>query len=164
MAADYQSRSHPSVHQVRVNMTAIEQTQEVRAVRERTLELTEFIHHILKVREFPWPHKVGVRYDRNAMRGIHLAIRTEIKAPWMMAMNGRRQIFGSLLPGAAAASATAPGFHSSRRVSPSQRLMPQRESPRLCPKASRQSNNPERIVSAMGAIESIRRGLMPRST
>jgi L-lactate dehydrogenase complex protein LldE len=87
MAADYQSRSHPSFHQVRVNMTAIEQTQEVRAVRERTLELTEFIHHILKVREFPWahfPHKVGVRYNRNAMRGIHLASRTEIKAPWAL--------------------------------------------------------------------------------
>jgi L-lactate dehydrogenase complex protein LldE len=41
------------VHQVRVNMTAIEQTPEVRAVRERTFELTEFLHDILKVRNSP---------------------------------------------------------------------------------------------------------------
>jgi L-lactate dehydrogenase complex protein LldE len=73
------------VHQVRVNMTAIEQTEEVRAVRERTFELTEFIHDILNVREFPWahfPHKVGVHYNCNSLRGIHLASPTEIKAPF----------------------------------------------------------------------------------
>ena len=61
------------VHQVRVNMTAIEQTPEVRGVRERTFELTEFIHDILKVKEFPWahfPHKVGMHYHCNSLRRI----------------------------------------------------------------------------------------------
>ena len=73
------------VHQVRVNMTAIEQTPQVRAVRERTFELTEFLHDILKVTEFPWarfPHKVGVHYNCNSLRGINLASPTEIKAIW----------------------------------------------------------------------------------
>jgi L-lactate dehydrogenase complex protein LldE len=54
------------VHQVRVNMTAIEQTPEFRAVRKRTFELTEFLHDILKVNEFPWarfPHKIGLHYN-----------------------------------------------------------------------------------------------------
>ena len=37
------------VHQVRVNMTAVEQTEAVRAVRARTFELTEFLHDVLKV-------------------------------------------------------------------------------------------------------------------
>jgi L-lactate dehydrogenase complex protein LldE len=50
------------VHQVRVNMTAIEQTPEVRALRERTFELTEFLH-----------------YNCNSLRGINLASPTEIK-------------------------------------------------------------------------------------
>jgi L-lactate dehydrogenase complex protein LldE len=71
------------VHQVRVNMTAIEQTPEVRAIRERTFELTEFIHDILKVREFPWArfaHKIGMHYNCNSLRGINLASPSEIKA------------------------------------------------------------------------------------
>jgi L-lactate dehydrogenase complex protein LldE len=73
------------VHQVRVNMTAIEQTPEVKTVRERTFGLTEFLHDILKVTEFPWarfPHKVGLHYNCNSLRGINLASPTEIKAPF----------------------------------------------------------------------------------
>src|SRR3984885_546726 len=72
------------VHQVRVNMTAVEQTPEVRSVRERTFELTEFLHDILKVSEFPWarfPHKVGLHYNCNSLRGINLANPSEIRAP-----------------------------------------------------------------------------------
>jgi L-lactate dehydrogenase complex protein LldE len=41
-------------------MTAVEQTEAVKAVRERTFELTEFLHDILRIQEFPWasfPHK-----------------------------------------------------------------------------------------------------------
>jgi L-lactate dehydrogenase complex protein LldE len=70
-------------HQVRVNLTAIEQTPEVKAVRERTYELTEFLHDILKVDHFPWArfeHKVGLHYNCNSLRGINLASPTEIKA------------------------------------------------------------------------------------
>jgi L-lactate dehydrogenase complex protein LldE len=66
-----------------MNMTAIEQTPEVRAVRERTFELTEFLHDILKVSEFPWarfPHKIGLHYNCNSLRGINLASPSEVKA------------------------------------------------------------------------------------
>jgi L-lactate dehydrogenase complex protein LldE len=72
------------VHQVRENMTAIEQTDEVRHVREHTFELTEFLHDILKVDAFPWarfPHRVGIHYNCNSLRGIHLASVSEIAMP-----------------------------------------------------------------------------------
>ena len=72
------------VHQVRENMTAIEQTDEVRHVRSRTFELTEFLHDILKVDAFPWarfPHRVGIHYNCNSLRGINLASVSEIAMP-----------------------------------------------------------------------------------
>ncbi len=73
------------VHQVRENLTAIEQTDTVREVRARTFELTEFLHDILKVEAFPWasfPHKVGVHYNCNALRGIGLAQASEVNKPF----------------------------------------------------------------------------------
>ena len=75
------------VHQIRVEHDASCRAgrPEVRAVRERTFELTEFLHDVLKVVEFPWarfPHKIGVHYNCNSLRGIHLASPTEIKAPF----------------------------------------------------------------------------------
>ena len=72
------------VHQVRANMTAVEQTEAVSAVRARTFELTEFLHDVLKVEAFPWarfPHKVGVHYNCNSLRGINIASPTEIRQP-----------------------------------------------------------------------------------
>jgi L-lactate dehydrogenase complex protein LldE len=73
------------VHQVREHLTAIEQTDEVREVRSRTFELTEFLHDILKVQEFPWaafPHKVGIHYNCNSLRGIGLATPSELNKPF----------------------------------------------------------------------------------
>jgi L-lactate dehydrogenase complex protein LldE len=72
------------VHQVRANMTAIEQTHQVRHVREHTFELTEFLHDILKVESFPWArfaHRVGIHYNCNSLRGINLASPSELMAP-----------------------------------------------------------------------------------
>jgi L-lactate dehydrogenase complex protein LldE len=66
------------VHQVRVNMTAIEQTPQVRAVRERTFELTEFIHDILKVSEFPWARFPS--QDRPALQ-LQLVARHQPREP-----------------------------------------------------------------------------------
>lgn len=79
------SPSGSCVHQVRENLTAIEQTDEVREVRARTFELTEFLHDILKVEEFPWatfPHKVGIHYNCNSLRGIGLAQASEVNKPF----------------------------------------------------------------------------------
>jgi L-lactate dehydrogenase complex protein LldE len=73
------------VHQVREHLTAVEQTDEVREVRARTFELTEFLHDILKVDAFPWaafPHKVGVHYNCNSLRGIGLASPSELNKPF----------------------------------------------------------------------------------
>jgi len=60
-------------HQIRCHMTAVEQTDAVRRVRERTFELVEFLHDVLKVDGFPWaefPHKVSYHNNCNALRGI----------------------------------------------------------------------------------------------
>src|ERR1700760_927773 len=49
------------VKQVRCHFDAIEQTDAVRHVRQRTYELVEFLHDILQVDSFPWadfPHSV----------------------------------------------------------------------------------------------------------
>ena len=73
------------VHQVREHMTAIEQTPEVIAVRERTFELVEFLHDILKVEAFPWaefPHKVSYHSNCNALRGIVHAAPSELRQPF----------------------------------------------------------------------------------
>jgi L-lactate dehydrogenase complex protein LldE len=73
------------VHQVRANMTAVEQTDTVREVRSRTYELTEFLHDILKVDAFPWakfPHKVAVHYNCNSLRGLGLAQASEVNKPF----------------------------------------------------------------------------------
>jgi L-lactate dehydrogenase complex protein LldE len=73
------------VHQVREHMTAIEQTPEVIAVRNRTFELVEFLHDILKVEAFPWaefPHKVSYHNNCNALRGIFHAAPSELRQPF----------------------------------------------------------------------------------
>jgi L-lactate dehydrogenase complex protein LldE len=71
-------------HQIRCHMTAVEQTEEVRQVRERTYELVEFLHDVLKVKEFPWtefPHKVSYHNNCNALRGIYHASMSERREP-----------------------------------------------------------------------------------
>ena len=72
------------VHHVRDQMTAIPQTDEVVQVRRRTYELCEFIHDVLKVREFPWaefPHKVGLHLGCATLRGLREASASEIVEP-----------------------------------------------------------------------------------
>lgn len=61
------------VHHVREHLDAIEQTDTVRAVRRNTYELVEFVHDVLKVREFPWasfPHKVALHQSCTSLRGL----------------------------------------------------------------------------------------------
>jgi L-lactate dehydrogenase complex protein LldE len=71
-------------HQVRYNLDAIEQTEEVTAVRAKTYELVEFLHDILGVQEFPWtrfPHKVALHNNCNTLRGLNIASMTELNTP-----------------------------------------------------------------------------------
>lgn len=85
--AGYQFIVTPSgscCHQVREHLTAIEQTPAVRAVRQNTYELVEFLHDVLEVREFPWaefPHRVGLHIGCSTLRGLHEASSSEIVEP-----------------------------------------------------------------------------------
>jgi L-lactate dehydrogenase complex protein LldE len=70
------SPSGSCVHHVREHFTAIEPTPEVERVRARTVELVEFLHDVLGVREFPWaefPHTVGLHNGCSALRKLHSA-------------------------------------------------------------------------------------------
>ena len=73
------------VHQVREHLTAIPQTDEVKAVRAKTFELVEFLHDVLKIEDLPWaafPHKVAYHSNCNALRGIGHARPTELNRPF----------------------------------------------------------------------------------
>lgn len=51
------------VKQVRSHFDSIEQTDDVKHVRQQTLELVEFLHDVLKVEAFPWAefhHSVAI--------------------------------------------------------------------------------------------------------
>jgi L-lactate dehydrogenase complex protein LldE len=70
------------VHQIRFNMTACEQTEAVKQVRERTVDLVEFLHDVLKVDGFPWaefPHKVSYHNNCNTLRGLRHASMSELR-------------------------------------------------------------------------------------
>ena len=82
--ADYDYVVGPSascVHHVREHFTAIEQTSAVQKVRRNTYELVEFLHDVLKVREFPWaefPHKVGLHNSCSAVRHLRETSNSEV--------------------------------------------------------------------------------------
>lgn len=85
--ADYDAIVAPSgscVHQVRDNMTAIEQTPAVRHVRDNTYELVEYLHDILKVEAFPWAkfeHRVGYHDSCNTLRSLGHGTPSELGVP-----------------------------------------------------------------------------------
>ena len=82
--ADYDYVVGPSAscsHHVREHLTAIEQTASVRKVRTSAYELVEFLHDVLKVREFPWaefPHRVGLHNSCSAIRHLKEVSASEI--------------------------------------------------------------------------------------
>ena len=70
------SPSGSCTHQVRFNLDAIEQTEEVKQVRAKTFELVEFLHDIIKADAFPWadfPHKVALHNNCQTLRGLRIA-------------------------------------------------------------------------------------------
>ncbi len=74
--SDYEVIVAPSgscVHQVRDNLTAIEQTPAVQHVRNNTYELVEYLHDVLKIDAFPWahfPYRVGYHDSCNTLRNL----------------------------------------------------------------------------------------------
>src|SRR6266481_4763288 len=64
---------------------AIEQPPEVTEVRERTYEIVEFLHDILKVDAFPWarfPHRVGLHNSCGTLRRLKHAKPSELHEPF----------------------------------------------------------------------------------
>ena len=73
------------IDHVRDNFDAIEQTDEVRAVRARTFELVEFLHDIQKVDALPWarfPHRVGLYNSCGTLRRLKHARPSELHEPF----------------------------------------------------------------------------------
>jgi L-lactate dehydrogenase complex protein LldE len=73
------------VHHIRENLTAIAQTAGTQQVRRNTYELVEFLHDVLKVRDFPWaefPHAVGLHNGCAALRALRTAKMSEIDEPF----------------------------------------------------------------------------------
>jgi L-lactate dehydrogenase complex protein LldE len=71
-------------HHVRDHLTAVPQDADTLRVRRATHELVEFVHDVLKVREFPWaefPHAVGLHNGCSSLRALRTAKMSEIKEP-----------------------------------------------------------------------------------
>ena len=69
------------VKQVRCHFDAIEQTSNVKHVRQHTYELVEFLHDVLKVNSFPWAefqHSVAIHNSCSSIRGLGIAKPSEI--------------------------------------------------------------------------------------
>jgi L-lactate dehydrogenase complex protein LldE len=69
------------VKQVRCHFDTMEQTDEVKHVRQHTYELVEFLHDILKVDAFPWAefqHSVAIHNSCSSVRGLGIAKPSEI--------------------------------------------------------------------------------------
>lgn len=74
--------SNSCVRNVRQNMTACEQTDEVRQVRGSVVELVEFLHDVLKVEEFPWAefaHKVSYHDSCSSLRFLRSSSMSELR-------------------------------------------------------------------------------------
>jgi L-lactate dehydrogenase complex protein LldE len=70
------------VNHIRKHLDAIPQTAAVQKLRANTYELVEFLHDVLRVREFPWaefPHSVGLHNSCTALRSLHHANTSEIE-------------------------------------------------------------------------------------
>ena len=72
------------VKQIRCHFDSIDQTDEVKRIRQHTYELVEFLHDILKVDSFPWaefPHTVAIHNSCSSIRGLGIARPSEIMGP-----------------------------------------------------------------------------------
>lgn len=66
-------------YHVRKHYDIIEQTAEVREVRKKTLDISEFLIDILHIQSLPayFPHKVGLHQSCHGQRGLRLAQSSE---------------------------------------------------------------------------------------
>ena len=70
--------------QIRNQLTAIEQTESVKKLRNAVYDIVEFLHDVLKVKSLPWahfPHKVALHNGCHSLRYLHHAKPTELMIP-----------------------------------------------------------------------------------
>jgi L-lactate dehydrogenase complex protein LldE len=81
--------SSSCVHHVRSHLAVSNGAHGSDAVRSSTYELTEFLHDVLNVRDFPWasfPHAVGLHNSCSAIRHLNAASMSELPGkPWSKA-------------------------------------------------------------------------------
>jgi L-lactate dehydrogenase complex protein LldE len=67
------------VYHVRKHYDLLEQTETVRRVRQRTLELSEFLLDVLRIERLDsvFPHRVGLHQSCHGLRGLHLGAPSE---------------------------------------------------------------------------------------
>jgi len=69
------------VKQIRVHYDKLDQTEKVKHVRLKTYELVEFLHDVLRVKNFPFikfPYRVALHNSCSSIRGLSLAKPSEI--------------------------------------------------------------------------------------
>jgi len=66
-------------YHVRHHYDLLDKTETVTAVREKTLDLSEFLLDVLKISELParYPHRVGLHQSCHGLRGLHLGCPSE---------------------------------------------------------------------------------------
>lgn len=74
------SPSGSCVYHVREHYNILEQTEEVKKVRQNTFELCEFIVDVLKTEDLKieYPHRVGIHQSCHGLRGLNLGMPSEI--------------------------------------------------------------------------------------
>ena len=74
------SPSGSCVYHIREHYDILEQTDEVKKIRQNTFELCEFIVDILKIEDLniSFPHKVGVHQSCHGLRGLNLGVSSEL--------------------------------------------------------------------------------------
>lgn len=74
------SPSGSCVYHVREHYDILEQTEEVKRVRQNTYELCEFIVDILKIEDLRinFPYKVGIHQSCHGLRGLKLGVSSEL--------------------------------------------------------------------------------------
>jgi len=76
------SPSGSCVYHVREHYNILEQTEEVKRVRQNTYELCEFIIDVLGIDDLKieYPHKVGIHQSCHGLRGLKLGMPSELVA------------------------------------------------------------------------------------
>lgn len=69
------------IKQVRVHFDCLKQSEDVKHVRKNTYELVEFLHDVIKVKDFPgvkFNHKVALHNSCSSIRGLGISKPSEI--------------------------------------------------------------------------------------